>query len=147
MPGLFNTPGYNPKALGGVTIRSRDSVYYGVATAAVPAGRFVQSVGVAGESVLSVAGATGTTYVLGVSLTAAAAAGNTFEVAALESGHIVEVESGGALAAGAIVTGDASGRALTATTAGHRVLGIAQDAAAGAGEFVKVLLRTDQRTV
>ena len=147
MPGFFNTPGYNPKALGGVTIRGGDSVRIGVATAAVPAGRFVQSVSVTGESVLSVAGATGTTYVFGVSITAAAAAGNTFEVATLESGHIVEMETGGALTAGAIVTGDASGRAITASVAGHRVLGIVQDSAAGAGEFVKVLLRTDQRTV
>lgn len=49
------------------------------------------------------------------------------------------VESGAAIAAGATLESDASGRAVTWASSGGKV-GIALQAAAGAGEFIEVLL-------
>lgn len=49
------------------------------------------------------------------------------------------VESGAAVSAGAKVQTDASGRAIAALTGDH-VLGVALDAAGGAGEWIAVLL-------
>lgn len=49
------------------------------------------------------------------------------------------VEAGAAVAAGATVKADASGRAITWVTSGAKV-GLALDAAAGAGSMIEVLL-------
>ena len=49
------------------------------------------------------------------------------------------VESGAAIAAGATLETDASGRGITWATSGGKV-GIALEAASGAGEFIEVLL-------
>lgn len=49
------------------------------------------------------------------------------------------VEAGGAVAAGAEVTTDATGRAI-APAAGNRVAGVALETASGAGVFIAVLL-------
>ena len=49
------------------------------------------------------------------------------------------VESGAAIAIGATLETDATGRGVTWATAGGKV-GIALEAAAGAGEFIEVLL-------
>lgn len=49
------------------------------------------------------------------------------------------VEAGAAVAAGASLKSDASGRAITWATSGAKV-GIALQAASGAGEFIEVLL-------
>lgn len=147
MPGTYGTPGFNPKALGGVLIGNRSAVGYGVANATIPAARFVQTSGnPPTESLVSTAGATGTTNVFGVSLQAAVA-GDRFEVAKIETDHEVQVETGAAISAGSAVTTDGSGRAIVASTAGHYILGMSQDAAAAAGEYIIVKLRTDYKTV
>lgn len=49
------------------------------------------------------------------------------------------VEAGAAIAAGATLKSDATGRGITWVTAGAR-LGVALQAAAGAGEFIEVIL-------
>lgn len=49
------------------------------------------------------------------------------------------VEAGAALSAGASLKSDASGRAITWVTSGAKV-GIALEAATGAGQFIEVLL-------
>lgn len=49
------------------------------------------------------------------------------------------VEAGAAIAAGATVKSDASGRAITWASAGAR-LGVALEPAAGAGSFIEVML-------
>jgi hypothetical protein len=49
------------------------------------------------------------------------------------------VEAGAAITAGATVKADASGRAITWVTSGAR-LGVALEAAGGAGEFIEVFL-------
>ena len=51
----------------------------------------------------------------------------------------VVVEAGAAVAAGATVKSDASGRAITWVTSGARV-GLALEAATAAGQFIEVLL-------
>lgn len=73
---------------------------------------------------------------LGVSRVAAAAAGEKIPVDVLGT---TIVEAGAAIAAGATLETDATGRAVTWATAGGKV-GIALEAAAGAGEFIEVLL-------
>jgi hypothetical protein len=55
------------------------------------------------------------------------------------SGGIAEVEAGAAVAAFALVSFDNQGRVITATT-GTRVVGQAQQAAAGAGDQIAVRL-------
>lgn len=49
------------------------------------------------------------------------------------------VEAGAAVAAGATIKSDSTGRAITWVTSGGR-LAVALEAAAGAGEFIEVLL-------
>lgn len=73
---------------------------------------------------------------LGVSRTAAAAAGDSLPVDVLGTAI---VEAGAAVAAGATVKSNANGQAITWVTAGAK-LGIALDAAAAAGELIEVLL-------
>lgn len=55
---------------------------------------------------------------------------------------LVEVVAGAAIAAGAPVTSDAEGRAITARQG--RVVGLAFDAAAAAGDIIRVLLSASQ---
>jgi Uncharacterized conserved protein (DUF2190) len=73
---------------------------------------------------------------LGVSRAPAAAAGEQVPVDALGT---TTVEAGAAIAVGATVKADASGRAITWVTAGGR-LGIAREAASAAGTFIEILL-------
>lgn len=51
---------------------------------------------------------------------------------------IVNVEAGGAISIGDLVTCDADGRAVSTTTSGDAVLGFADTSTDGAGEFVSV---------
>lgn len=73
---------------------------------------------------------------LGVAALAAAASGDKIPVTVLGT---EVVEAGAAVAAGATIKSDASGRAITWVTSGAKV-GIALEAAGGAGEFIEVLL-------
>ena len=62
-------------------------------------------------------------------------------IAALKTGSILKVEAGAAIAINAVVASDASGRAITAVSGvGNVQLGKALDAAAGAGEIIRVLV-------
>ena len=67
-------------------------------------------------------------------------AGDPAGITMITGSQIVEVESSAVIAIGAQVAGSADGRAVTATTAGNVPAGIALQAAAGAGEFISVLL-------
>lgn len=56
---------------------------------------------------------------------------------------IANVEAGGAITIGALVTSDASGRGVAAAPAAganNRVIGIAMEAASAAGDIIRVLL-------
>jgi hypothetical protein len=53
---------------------------------------------------------------------------------------ITIMETGGAVADGAEVAVDASGRAVVSVTAGHHIIGEAWEPATGAGQFIAVLL-------
>lgn len=58
-------------------------------------------------------------------------------------GGLPEVEAGAAIAAGALVTADSSGRAVTAApSAGvnNRVIGVAFDAAAANGDLIRIII-------
>ncbi len=73
---------------------------------------------------------------LGVARFASAAAGDKVPVDVLGT---AVVEAGAAVAAGATVKSDASGRAITWVTSGAKV-GVALQAAGAAGEMIEVLL-------
>ncbi len=73
---------------------------------------------------------------LGVARHAAAAANDKLPVDALGT---TMVEAGAAVAAGATIKSDASGRAITWVTSGAR-LAVALEAAGAAGEMIEVLL-------
>lgn len=94
---------------------------------AISAHRFVTATG-------AQAGADANTF--GVSLASAAGAGEQVPVIVLGT---ATVEAGAAISAGATVKSDASGRAIPWATAGAKV-GIALEAAAGAGEMIEVFL-------
>lgn len=84
-------------------------------------------------------GAAGAAATIGV-LLETRASGLPIRVAALADGTVVPMRAAGAIAAGAQVSGAASGQAQVAT-AGQRVLGIALSASsATAGETVRVLI-------
>lgn len=96
-------------------------------TGAIAANRFVT---VAGAQ----AGADANT--LGVAQAAAAGAGEMVPVDVLGT---TTVEAGAAVAAGATIESDASGRAITWATSGPKIA-IALEAASGAGVMIEVLL-------
>lgn len=104
-----------------------------VAGAAVAAKRFVKKDG-SGDAIQAAAA---TDEVIGVSLAAAAAAGDAFEVAKMD-GCRVEVEAGAAVTAGADVTSDTVGRAVAAGT-DNAVAGFAETAADAAGEIITIV--------
>lgn len=54
---------------------------------------------------------------------------------------VAEVEAGGAIAIGALVASDSSGRAVAAAT-GNRIQGQAEGVASGAGDYIAVRLMT-----
>ena len=58
-----------------------------------------------------------------------------------------KVEAGAAVAAGAEIMSDTSGRAVTAATTGNRTMGIALNAAAAAGELITVILGVTPRVL
>lgn len=98
-----------------------------IAAGVIAANRFVTAAG-------AQAGADANT--LGVSRAPAAAANEMAPVDVLGS---ATVEAGAAVAKGATVKSDASGRAITWVTSGAKV-GIALEAAGAAGAFIEVLL-------
>lgn len=66
-------------------------------------------------------------------------AAGSLEVLPVTTGGSAAVETGAAVAVGATVKADASGRAIPWVTSGAR-LGIALEAATGAGQFIEVRL-------
>lgn len=76
---------------------------------------------------------------IGVSLEASAAASGTPIPVAILDGAKILVESGAGITVGARVMSDATGRAITATGATARVLGIALETASNSGEMITVL--------
>jgi hypothetical protein len=103
-----------------------------IAGAAVARNRFVK-LNASAQAILMAAA---TDDVAGVSLAAAAAAADPLEVAKPDC--IVQVEAGAAVALGAALMSDATGRAITFVATNKR-LGVAMQAAAGAGEYIEVL--------
>ncbi len=86
-----------------------------------------------------VAGADGNAHA--VSAEEAAAAGDIFAAAQLQGK--MKVEAGGVVAVGGNVGSDASGRAIASGAAtGDYVLGVAESAAAAAGDIIEVRLQS-----
>jgi len=75
---------------------------------------------------------------VGVSGNESLAAATTPIQVYLLDGAMVPVESGAAVTLGTRVMSDATGRAITATGATARVLGVAMESAGGAGEFITI---------
>lgn len=83
--------------------------------------------------------AAATEEVVGISLEAIAAANTGLAVAcARPNGGKVEVAAGAAVLVGALVTTDATGRAVTAAT-GNTVLGVALTASGAADEVITIV--------
>ena len=81
----------------------------------------------------------------GVAAQAALADGDVFAMEPLPSGAIMKLEAGAAVTRGAQIASDNQGRAIAhVTTAGNYILGLALDAAAGAGEIIRVQLAQHQ---
>lgn len=78
---------------------------------------------------------------IGVSQEASAAASATEIPVAVLNGGKIDVESGAAITVGARVMSDATGRAITATGATARVLGIALETSGAAGQVITVLAK------
>lgn len=92
----------------------------------------------AAETVVLAAAATD--FIIGVANEVAAASGERQDV--ILAG-IAFVEAGAAFALGAVITSDASGRGIVAAPAAgtnNRVIGVALEAAAAAGDVVRVLV-------
>lgn len=53
---------------------------------------------------------------------------------------IAFLEAGAAITRGSSITSDASGRGIATTTTGNRVIGNALDAAAAAGDIIRILI-------
>lgn len=87
-----------------------------------------------------VAAAAATDKIIGVAYIAdpdgAAAAGEVIDVV---QGGIAECRAGGSIAAGDLLTSDASGRVVATTTAGNRIIGVAMKLAAS-GDIIPVLV-------
>lgn len=100
----------------------------------VPAYTIVKPHSAAGQVVV---GAAATDKLIGVSTEIASASGDRCDVFL---GGIAEVIFGGTIAAGDLVTSDASGHAVATTTANNRVIGIALVAGVD-GDIGPVLLQ------
>jgi hypothetical protein len=85
----------------------------------------------------AVVGAAATDKLIGVSDTLGADSGEAFDV--ILDG-IAEVTYGGTVAFGDLLTSDSTGRAITSTTAGNRIIGIAMEDGV-VGDTGSVLLR------
>lgn len=85
-------------------------------------------------------GAAATDSILGVSQMRVLAADAGTIVADIRLEGITKVVAGGAVAIGDRVTSNASGRAITTTTAGNRVLGVALSTAAANGDLIDVFI-------
>lgn len=72
---------------------------------------------------------------------------NTGEAAEIATDGIVKVVAGAAITAGAALMSDASGRAITAATAGNKTFGKALEAASGAGQVISALIPAIQKTL
>lgn len=93
------------------------------ATAAIPKGSAVKAG--ANNTLVAVAAAS-TEKIIGIALNAALAAGDLVEVAL---GGGAAGLAGGTIAFGDLLTSDASGALIVTTTATHRIVGVAMDAA------------------
>jgi hypothetical protein len=103
------------------------------AGAAVTKGQLVK---VTGSMTVGPAAAT-TDAVIGVAVGSASAGS---KVSVIMGCPIVYVTAGGAVSAGAVVTSDASARAVASTTAGDRILGIALESASATGDVILVAI-------
>jgi len=110
------------------------------AAANVPANRFVRP----SATGIIVVGTSGQDAV-GVSLEAyvhadfvAGNASNVIAVAQLDGAKLM-VEAGAAIAAGAAIMSNATGKAITAATTGSNILGYAVEAAAADGEMIQII--------
>ena len=103
------------------------------AGAAVTKGQLVK---VTGSMTVGPAAAT-TDAVIGV---AVGSASSGSKVPVIMGCPIVYVTAGGAVSAGAVVTSDASARAVASTTAGDRILGIALESASATGDVILVAI-------
>lgn len=83
-----------------------------------------------------VAAAAATDAVIGISVLGADAAGDIVDVAL---GGIEEVKLGGTVSAGALLTSDASSKAIAATVAGSRVAGYAMESGVS-GDIIGVCI-------
>lgn len=110
------------------------------AAAAIPANRFVRP----SATGIILVGTSGQDAV-GVSLEAydhaafvAGNASNVIAVAQLDGAKLM-VEAGAAIAAGAAIMSNATGKAITAATTGSNILGYAVEAAAADGEMIQII--------
>lgn len=78
-----------------------------------------------------------TDFAAGVLQNTPSAAGRS---ATVQGAGISKVRSGAAIAAGDRLTSDATGRAITTTTAGNRVHGIALQAASAADQYIAAIV-------
>jgi hypothetical protein len=81
----------------------------------------------------------------GLAVQDASADGKPFAMEPLPSGAIAKVEAGAAVSRGAQIASDTQGRAIAAVSgAGNYILGVARQAASGAGEIIEVQLAQHQ---
>lgn len=81
----------------------------------------------------------------GLACQAALADGDVFAMEPLPSSGVAKCEAGAAITRGAQIASDNQGRAIAhVTTAGNYILGVALDAAANAGEIIRVQLAQHQ---
>lgn len=58
-------------------------------------------------------------------------------------GVVTKIKAGGAVALGALVSSDSTGRAVVSVTSGHARVGVALRAASGAGEMIEIMRLAD----
>lgn len=104
------------------------------AGATIAINRFVKQDTTADRQVIQ--GSAGTSLIIGVSLEAGS---TTITPIAVQTNGIAKVTAGAAVARGALVASDATGRAVTAAT-GDTTAGLALMAAGAAGDVIEVLL-------
>lgn len=120
-----------------MTNRTHTLVNTFVAGGAISHGILVKPGGTAGQVV---AAAAATDKIVGVAYVVdpdgAASSGEVLDVV---QGGVADCKAGGVIAAGDLLTADASGQVIATTTAGNRLIGVAQTAAAS-GDLIPVLV-------